>query len=61
MVAIRNRPQVDFTASERRTEIAFLKDLKEAKKFSIYPARLKEVEQNLNDLYDLVEARYRNT
>ncbi|ASR75606.1 hypothetical protein FDI36_gp067 [Streptomyces phage NootNoot] len=54
------RPRVDFTANERRTEINLLNDLKTAKKFKdVYPARLAEAEQNLAELYALVEARYR--
>lgn len=54
------RPRIDFTAQERRTEINLLNDLKDAKKFKdVYPARLAEAEQNLAELYALVEQRYR--
>lgn len=55
------RPRIDFSAQERRTELALLKDLKDAKKFAeLYPGRLVEAEQNLAELYELVKARYRN-
>ncbi|QJD50951.1 hypothetical protein KNV00_gp068 [Streptomyces phage Bmoc] len=55
-----NRPRIDFNAKERATEIALLKDLKDAKRFKdVYPLRLKEAEDNLAELYRLVEARYR--
>ncbi|AIW02696.1 hypothetical protein SEA_EVY_226 [Streptomyces phage Evy] len=54
------RPRIDFTAQERRTEINLLNDLKDAKKFKdVYPTRLAEAEQNLAELYALVEQRYR--
>jgi hypothetical protein len=60
-VAEPKRPRIDFTATERRTEINLLKDLKDAKRFKdVYPARLVEAEQNLAELYELVEQRYRN-
>lgn len=56
------RPRFDFTAQESRTELALLKDLKDAEKFgSIYPKRLDEARQNLSELYDLVIARYRKS
>lgn len=55
------RPRIDFNAQERRTELNLLRDLKDAKKFAeLYPQRLVEAEQNLAELYSLVEARYRN-
>lgn len=55
------RPRIDFTRNERQTELALLKDLRDARKFKdVYPARLVEAEQNLAELYQLVEARYRN-
>lgn len=55
------RPRIDFTATERQTELNLLKDLKDAKRFKdVYPTRLVEAEQNLAELYKLVERRYRN-
>lgn len=55
------RPRIDFNAQERRTELNLLKDLKDAKKFKdLYPQRLVEAEQNLAELYHLVEVRYRS-
>ncbi|QGH76496.1 hypothetical protein SEA_DAUBENSKI_229 [Streptomyces phage Daubenski] len=60
-MAAPRRPRIDFTAQERRTELALLRDLKDAQKFAeVYPARLVEAEQNLAELYQLVETRYRN-
>ena len=54
------RPRVDFNAEERRAEINLLNDLKTAKKFKdLYPTRLAEAEQNLAELYELVEKWYR--
>lgn len=54
------RPRVDFNVEERRAEINLLNDLKTAKKFKdLYPTRLAEAEQNLAELYELVEKRYR--
>lgn len=54
------RPRVDFNAEERRAEINLLNDLKTAKKFKdLYPTRLAEAKQNLAELYELVEKRYR--
>lgn len=59
-MAVRKRPRVDFKPAERRTEMSLLRDLETAKKYrDVYPARLVEAEQNLSELYDLVEARYR--
>lgn len=55
------RPRIDFNAQERRTELNLLNDLKDAKKYKeLYPQRLVEAEQNLAELYALVEARYRS-
>lgn len=60
-VAVRKRPRVDFTQKERATELALMRDLKDAQKFAgLYPLRLKEAEDNLSELYELVEKRYRN-
>lgn len=54
------RPRIDFTQQERRTELALLKDIKDAKKFKdLYPLRLKEAYDNLAELYSLVVQRYR--
>ncbi|UGL63193.1 hypothetical protein SEA_BARTHOLOMUNE_236 [Streptomyces phage Bartholomune] len=60
-MAAPKRPRgIDFNAQERRTEIALLKDLKDAQKFKdVYPTRLVEAEQNLAELYALVVQRYR--
>ncbi|QDK03046.1 hypothetical protein KNU71_gp071 [Streptomyces phage Braelyn] len=60
-MATPERPRgIDFNAQERRTEIALLKDLKDAQKFKdVYPTRLVEAEQNLAELYALVVQRYR--
>lgn len=56
------RPRIDFTAEERRTELALLRDLKDAHKFgSVYPKRLQEARENLAELYALVVARYRQS
>lgn len=56
------RPRIDFTASERQTEIELLKDLKDAKKFKdVYPTRFTEAEDNLAELYELVKERYRRS
>lgn len=60
-MAAPKRPRIDFTQQERQTELSLLKDLKDAEKFkNVYPARLVEAEQNLAELYELVERRYRN-
>ncbi|QNN98448.1 hypothetical protein SEA_LILMARTIN_240 [Streptomyces phage LilMartin] len=61
-MAAPQRPRgIDFNAQERRTELNLLNDLKTAQKFKdVYPTRLAEAEQNLADLYALVEARYRS-
>jgi hypothetical protein len=62
MMAEPTRPKIDFTVEERRTEMALLKDLKDAKKFKdVYPTRLTEAEDNLAELYELVRVRYRNS
>ena len=55
------RLNIDFNAQERATERSLLRDLKDAKRFKdVYPARLAEAEENLAELYRLVEARYRS-
>lgn len=55
-----NRPRIDFTHQERLTELALLKDIKDAKRYKdVYPLRLKEAYDNLRELYSLVEQRYR--
>jgi hypothetical protein len=61
-VADPQRPKkIDLTAQECKTELALLRDLKDAHKYgSIYPKRLKEAQDNLAELYSLVVARYRN-
>jgi hypothetical protein len=59
-MAVNERPREDFTDIERRTEINLLRDLKDAQKFGdVYPKRLQEAEQNLNELYEMVKYRRR--